>query len=129
VLVKGVTRVEDAVRAADAGVDGVVLSNHGGRQLDGAPATFPLVAPVRDALGDRVQLVCDGGVRRGSDVLKAVAAGADAAMAGRAWVWGLAAGGEAGVARVLDGFRADLLRTMALVGVTTVDQADRTLLA
>jgi L-lactate dehydrogenase (cytochrome) len=129
VLVKGVTRVEDAVRAADAGVDGVVLSNHGGRQLDGAPATFPLVAPVRDALGDRVQLVCDGGVRRGSDVLKAVAAGADAAMAGRAWVWGLAAGGEAGVARVLDGFRADLLRTMALVGVTTVAQADRTLLA
>ena len=94
VLVKGIGRVEDAVRAADAGVDAVVLSNHGGRQLDGAPATFSLVAPVADALGGRTEIICDGGIRRGSDVVKAVAAGATAAMAGRAYLWGLAAAGE-----------------------------------
>ncbi len=128
VLVKGIGRVEDAVRAADAGVDAVVLSNHGGRQLDGAPATFSLVAPVADALGGRAEIICDGGVRRGSDVLKAVAAGATAAMAGRAWLWGLAAAGEPGIDRVLEWFRADMVRTMALLGVTSVDQLDRTLL-
>ena len=76
--------MEDAVRAADAGVDAVVLSNHGGRQLDGAPASFSLVAPVADALGGRTEIICDGGIRRGSDIVKAVAAGATAAMAGRA---------------------------------------------
>ena len=128
VLVKGIGRVEDAVRAADAGVDAVVLSNHGGRQLDGAPATFSLVAPVADALGGRAEIICDGGVRRGSDVLKAVAAGATAAMAGRAWLWGLAAAGEPGIDRVLEWFRADMVRTMALLGVTSVDQLDRHLL-
>jgi L-lactate dehydrogenase (cytochrome) len=129
VLVKGISGVEDALRAVEAGVDAVVLSNHGGRQLDGAPATFPLIAPVRDAVGDRTQLICDGGVRRGSDVLKAVAAGADGAMAGRAWVWGLAAGGERGVDKVLDWFHADMVRTMGLLGVTNVDQLEPGLLA
>ena len=129
VLVKGIATVEDSRRAVEAGVDAVVLSNHGGRQLDGAPATFPLIGPVREAVGDRTQIVCDGGVRRGSDVLKAVAAGADGAMAGRAWVWGLAAGGERGVDKVLEWFRADMARTMGLLGVTSVNQLTPDLLA
>ncbi len=128
VLVKGIARVEDAVRAADAGVEAVVLSNHGGRQLDGAPATFSLVAPVVDALEGRAEVICDGGVRRGGDIVKAVAAGADAVMAGRAWVWGLAAAGERGVDQVLDWFKADMVRTMSLLGVTSVDQLDRSVL-
>ncbi len=128
VLVKGIGRVEDAVRAADAGVDAVVLSNHGGRQLDGAPAAFSLVAPVADALGGRTQIICDGGIRRGSDVVKAVAAGATAAMGGRAWLWGLAAAGERGVDQVLEWLRADMQRTMALLGVATVAELDRSLI-
>jgi L-lactate dehydrogenase (cytochrome) len=128
VLLKGIGRVEDAVRAADAGVDGVVLSNHGGRQLDGAPATFSLIAPVRDAIGDRCEVICDGGVRRGSDIVKAVAAGATAAMGGRAWLWGLAAGGQRGIERMLEWQRADLARTMALLGVTAIDELDPSLL-
>ncbi len=128
VLVKGIGRVEDAVRAADAGVDAVVLSNHGGRQLDGAPATFSLVAPVADAVGDRTEIICDGGVRRGGDVVKAVAAGATATMAGRAWLWGLAVAGERGVDRVLEWLRADMVRTMSLLGVTHVADLDQSLL-
>ncbi len=118
-LVKGIGRVEDAVRAAEVGVDAVVLSNHGGRQLDGAPATFSLLPAVADALDGRTEIICDGGIRRGSDVLKAVAAGATAAMAGRAYLWGLAAAGELGVQRVLEWFHADMVRTMSLLGVTS----------
>ncbi len=128
VMVKGIGRVEDAVRAADAGVDAVVLSNHGGRQLDGAPAAFSLVAPVADAIGGRTEIICDGGIRRGSDVVKTVAAGATAAMAGRAYLYGLAAAGERGVERVLDWLEADMVRTMSLLGVTRVADLDRSLL-
>ena len=127
VLLKGVQSVDDAVRAAEAGVTGVVLSNHGGRQLDGAPAPLSLVAPVSDAVGDRVEIVCDGGVRRGSDILKAVAAGATAVMAGRAYLYALAVGGERGVDRVLEWFHADMVRTMSLLGVETVAELDRSL--
>jgi L-lactate dehydrogenase (cytochrome) len=128
VLVKGIGRVEDAVRAADAGVDAVILSNHGGRQLDGAPATLSLVAPVADAVAGRTEIICDGGIRRGSDIVKAVAAGATATMAGRAWLWGLAVAGERGVDRVLEWLQADMVRTMALLGVTRVEDLDRSLL-
>ncbi|MDQ6695984.1 MAG: alpha-hydroxy-acid oxidizing protein [Actinomycetota bacterium] len=128
IVVKGIQRVEDAVRAADLGVEAIALSNHGGRQLDGAPATFGLVAPVADAVGGRIEIICDGGVRRGSDILKAVAAGATAAMAGRAYLYGLGAAGERGVDRVLDWFRADLVRTMSLLGAGTTAQLDRDLL-
>src|SRR3954452_9347200 len=107
IVLKGVQTVADAVLAADAGVDAIALSNHGGRQLDGAPAAFDLVAPVADAVGGRIEIICDGGVRRGSDILKAVAAGATAAMAGRAYLYGLGAAGEKGVDRVLEWFRSD----------------------
>ena len=123
-VVKGIQGVEDAVLAAERGVDAVALSNHGGRQLDGAPATFPLVAPVVDAVGGRTEVMCDGGVRRGSDIVKAVAAGATAAMAGRAYLYGLGAAGARGVDRVLEWFHADVARTMSLIGAATVDDLD-----
>jgi L-lactate dehydrogenase (cytochrome) len=128
-VVKGIQTVEDAVLAAEAGVDAVALSNHGGRLLDGAPAIFDLVAPVADAVGDRLEVICDGGVRRGSDIAKAVAAGATSAMAGRAYLYGLGAAGERGVDRVLDWFAADLRRTFALLGCTTVADLDPSLLS
>jgi L-lactate dehydrogenase (cytochrome) len=128
VVVKGIQTVADAVLAADAGVDAIALSNHGGRQLDGAPATLPLVGPVADAVGGRTEIICDGGVLRGSDIAKAVAAGATAAMAGRAYLYGLGAAGERGVDRVLDWFRADLVRTLTLLGAATVADLDRSLL-
>lgn len=128
IVLKGVQTVDDAVRAADAGVDAIALSNHGGRQLDGAPAAFSLVAPVADAVGGRVEILCDGGVRRGSDIIKAVAAGATAAMAGRAYLYGLGAAGERGVDRVLEWFRADLVRTMGLLGVGSIAELERSLL-
>jgi L-lactate dehydrogenase (cytochrome) len=127
IVLKGVQTVDDAVLAAEHGVDAVALSNHGGRQLDGAPATFPLVAPVADAVGGRVEIICDGGVRRGSDIVKAVAAGASAAMAGRAYLYGLGAAGERGVQQVLDWFRADMGRTMSLLGAASVKELDRAL--
>jgi L-lactate dehydrogenase (cytochrome) len=125
IIVKGIQTVEDAVIAADAGVDAIALSNHGGRQLDGAPATFSLVAPVADAVDGRVEIICDGGVRRGSDIVKAVAAGATAAMAGRAYLYALGAAGERGVDRVLEWFRADVARTLHLIGAASVSELDR----
>jgi L-lactate dehydrogenase (cytochrome) len=116
ILLKGIQTVDDARLAADAGVEGVILSNHGGRQLDGAPPSLELVAPVADAVGDRVEIICDGGVRRGSDLLKAVALGARACMTGRAVLYGLGAAGERGVDKVLSLLESDLRRTMALTG-------------
>ena len=116
ILLKGIQTVDDARLAADAGVDAVVLSNHGGRQLDGAPAILELVQPVADAVGDRTEIICDGGVRRGSDIVKAVALGARACMTGRAVLYGLAAAGQRGVEHVLAMFDADVRRTMALTG-------------
>jgi len=128
IVLKGIQTVADAIIAADVGVEAIALSNHGGRQLDGSPAPFDLVAPVADAVGGRTEIICDGGVRRGSDILKAVAAGATAAMAGRAYLYGLGAAGERGVDRVLDWFQADLVRTMSLVGVDTIADLDRSVL-
>jgi L-lactate dehydrogenase (cytochrome) len=129
IVVKGIQTVADAILAADAGVDAIALSNHGGRQLDGAPATFDLVAPVADAVGGRTEIICDGGIRRGSDIVKAVAAGATAVMAGRAYLYALAAGGERGVDRVLEWFQADMVRTMTLLGAGRVGDLSPELLA
>jgi len=125
ILLKGIQTVEDAVLAADAGVEAIVLSNHGGRQLDDAPATLELVAPVVDRVGDRLEVLCDGGVRRGGDIAKAVALGARACMCGRPYLFGLGAGGRRGVDLVLDWFEEGFRRTMALLGVTAVTQLGR----
>jgi L-lactate dehydrogenase (cytochrome) len=116
ILLKGIQTVADARLAADAGVDAIVLSNHGGRQLDGAPAILELVQPVADAVGDRTEIICDGGVRRGSDIVKAVALGARACMAGRAVLYGLGAAGQRGVEHVLSLLDTDVRRTLALTG-------------
>jgi L-lactate dehydrogenase (cytochrome) len=121
-LVKGIQSVADAVRAADAGVDAISLSNHGGRQLDGAPPPLELVPPVADAVGDRLAVICDGGVRRGSDIVKAVALGAKACSIGRAYLYGLAAGGERGVDHVLRMLSDGVRLTMGLVGARTLGE-------
>jgi L-lactate dehydrogenase (cytochrome) len=120
IIIKGIQTVADAVLAADAGVEAVALSNHGGRQLDGAPTPVDLVQPVVDAVGDRTAVICDGGIRRGSDIVKAVSLGAAACMAGRAYLYGLGAAGERGVDHVLGFLEAGVRRTMALVGCRTI---------
>jgi L-lactate dehydrogenase (cytochrome) len=121
IVVKGIQTVADAVLAADHGVEAIALSNHGGRQLDGAPAPIELVAPVAQAVGDRIEIICDGGVRRGGDIVKAIALGATACMTGRPYLYGLGAAGERGVDHVIGLFREGMRRTMALVGVDRVD--------
>ncbi|MBI00387.1 MAG: alpha-hydroxy-acid oxidizing enzyme [Acidimicrobiaceae bacterium] len=122
ILVKGIQSVEDALLAVENGVEGIVVSNHGGRQLDTAPAPFDLLPEICEAVAGRTEVVCDGGVRRGSDIVKAVAAGADAAMGGRLFLYALAAAGEQGVDHVLQLLRSGTERTMALVGASTVDE-------
>jgi L-lactate dehydrogenase (cytochrome) len=129
IVIKGIQTVDDAVIAADAGVEAIALSNHGGRQLDSAPAPLDLVAPCADAVGDRVEIICDGGVRRGSDIVKAVCLGARACMAGRAYLYGLGAAGEQGVDWVLQGMKADMKRVMALMGATRIDDLNRELVS
>jgi L-lactate dehydrogenase (cytochrome) len=122
IVLKGIQSVADARLAAAAGVDAIALSNHGGRQLDDAPAPIDLVEPVREAIGDRCAIISDGGVRRGSDIVKAVALGADAVMIGRPYLYGLAVGGERGVEHVLDHLAIGMARTMALCGVSSVNE-------
>jgi len=126
-VLKGIQTVEDAVLAAEMGIEAIALSNHGGRQLDSAPATLDLVEPVANAVGDRIEIICDGGVRRGSDVVKAVALGARACMAGRAYLYALGAAGERGVDQVLASLDADVRRTMALIGAGSIPQVTRDL--
>jgi len=124
-VVKGIQTVEDCRRAAEAGATAVMLSNHGGRQLESAPAPVDCVSAVADALHDRLEIICDGGVRRGNHIVKALAAGANAVSIGRAYLWGLAAGGEAGVERALGILREEFERTLALVGCNDVSRLVR----
>ncbi len=121
-LVKGLQSLEDAVLAADYGLDGVVLSNHGGRYLDCAPAPLQIVPEVRRAVGDRLKIVIDSGARRGSDLVKAIAVGADLVMSGRPTLFGAAAGGEAGAYRALEIFQTEMDRIMAQLGLNSVDE-------
>ncbi|WP_300681537.1 pre-mycofactocin synthase MftD [Nocardioides sp.] len=119
-VLKGVSRIDDALRAVDSGVAGISVSNHGGNNLDGTPGAIRMVGPIAEAVGHQIDVVMDGGVRRGSDVLKALALGAKAVMIGRAYLWGLAANGQAGVENVLDVLRGGLdsgLRGLALGSV------------
>jgi isopentenyl diphosphate isomerase/L-lactate dehydrogenase-like FMN-dependent dehydrogenase len=127
VLVKGVLTPEDALLAVEHGASGIVVSNHGGRQLDGSPPGIRVLAEIADAVGGSVDLIVDGGVRRGTDVVKALAMGASAVLIGRPYVWGLAIDGEAGVASVLNQLRLEFETAMALCGVTSVDQITRRL--
>ena len=119
-VIKGIQSPTDAQRAVDAGASAIMISNHGGRQLDGTPAPVDCVAPIRDRIGDRSQLIVDGGVRRGTHVLKALAMGADACSIGRAYLYGLAAGGQAGVEKALGFLRDEIHLGMALLGVRSI---------
>ena len=117
--------VGDAKRAADMGVDAIMISNHGGRQLDGGRAPFDQLAEIADAVGDRIEVILDGGVRRGTHVLKALSLGAKAVSGGRLYLYALAAAGQAGVERALGILEAEIVRDMKLMGVTRVDQLNR----
>jgi len=116
VMLKGVMTAEDARRAVDVGCGAVAVSNHGGRQADGVPAAVEMLPEVVAEVGGEVDVLLDGGVRRGADVVKALALGAKACLVGRPWVYGLAAGGTAGVERVLEILRDEIDRTLALIG-------------
>ena len=129
VMVKGVLTSEDAALAVEAGVEGIVVSNHGGRQLDGVPAALDVLPGVAEAVGDRAEVLMDSGVRRGTDVLKALALGARAVLVGRPILWGLATGGETGVRHVLEALREDLALSLALAGRSTINEIDRSLVA
>ena len=120
--IKGVQTVDDCRKAADAGATAVMLSNHGGRQLDSAPAPVDCIAAVADALRDRLEIICDGGIRRGSHVVKALALGANACSIGRGYVYALAAGGQPGVERALGLLCGEIDRTMALLGCSSINK-------
>ncbi len=129
IVIKGVLDVADARQAAGLGVDGIVVSNHGGRQLDGAPSSIRALPAIAQAVGDRTAVLMDGGVRSGLDVLKAMASGARACLIGRAWAFALGARGEAGVAHMLQILRQELRVAMALTGCIDVNSASADLLA
>jgi 4-hydroxymandelate oxidase len=124
VLLKGVMNPDDAVRAADAGVAGIMVSNHGGRNLDTLPSTAEALPRIADKLAGRLPIIVDGGIRRGTDILKAIALGAQAVMIGRPYLHGLAVGGAAGVARVIEVLRTELQMAMALTGRTRIGEID-----
>ena len=121
-IVKGVLDAEDALLAIKAGADALSVSNQGGRQLDGAPASVQVLPSIVEAVGDKAEILLDGGVRSGQDIMRACALGATGVLAGRAWLYGVAAGGEQGVHRVLQILREEMLNTMAFCGVRTVSE-------
>ena len=123
-LLKGILTTEDAQAGVDAGADGLIVSNHGGRQLDGAPATASVLPAIAQAVGQHTEVLVDGGIRSGVDVFKALALGARGVLIGRPWVWALAAGGEAGVRRLLAHWQRELQTTMMLTGVTRTADID-----
>jgi L-lactate dehydrogenase (cytochrome) len=127
-IIKGILTAEDALLAAKAGADAIVISNHGGRQLDGAPATIDVLPIIREAVIDQAELWLDGGIRTGQDVLRALALGADATMIGRAYIYGLGAAGESGVMRALEIIRNELDLSMAFCGRTDVNDIDERIL-
>jgi L-lactate dehydrogenase (cytochrome) len=125
IVIKGILTGEDACRAVDGGAAAIVVSNHGGRQLDGAPASLRALPEVVAAVNGQAEVLMDGGIRRGADILKALCLGARAVLLGRAYAYGLAAAGEAGVARVLEILRADLERCLKLLGCAAISRLDR----
>ena len=127
-ILKGILHPDEAKMAVTRGVDALIVSNHGGRQLDGAAAGLDALPAIIDAVGGRIPVLVDGGIRRGTDVMKALALGAKACLIGRPQLWGVAVAGEAGVARVLEIFAQEIERAMGLCGVTRTDQIDDSLL-
>jgi L-lactate dehydrogenase (cytochrome)/(S)-mandelate dehydrogenase len=127
-LIKGVLHPDEARKAIEHGIDGVIVSNHGGRQLDGAASSLDALPGVAEAVGGRIPVLVDGGIRRGGDVVKALALGAAACLIGRPQLFGLSVAGEAGVARVLEIYRQEIDRAMGLCGVTSIAAIDKTLL-
>ena len=127
IVLKGIQTVADAKLAVEAGVEAIALSNHGGRQLDGAPSIIELVEPVAQEVGGQIEILCDGGIRRGSDIVKALALGATGAMIGRAYLYALGAAGERGVDHVLDFLAEGVERTMALSGAQQLSDISRDL--
>jgi len=125
IVIKGLLTGDDARRAVDAGAAAVVVSNHGGRQLDGVSPSLRALPEVVAAVGGQVEVLMDGGIRRGSDIVKAICLGAKAVLCGRAYAYGLAAAGEAGVTRALEILRADVDRTLKLLGCTSIAALDR----
>ncbi len=125
VVIKGVHTREDARRAVDEGADALVISNHGGRQLDDVAATLRVLPEVVASVGDRIEVLLDGGIRRGSDIVKALCLGARAVMVGRAYAYGLGAAGDTGVTRAIEILRADLIRTLKLLGCASTTELDR----
>jgi L-lactate dehydrogenase (cytochrome) len=128
-ILKGILDAEDAKIAAQTGASALVVSNHGGRQLDGAPSSISALPKVVDAVGDRIEVMFDGGIRSGQDVLRALALGARSCMIGRSYIYGLGAGGEAGVAKAIEILAKELDVTMALCGVRSVSDVDRSVIA
>jgi L-lactate dehydrogenase (cytochrome) len=128
-ILKGILDVEDAEIAAKTGAQAVVVSNHGGRQLDGAPSSIEVLPEIVDTVGSKMEIMFDGGIRSGQDVIRALALGAKSCMIGRAYAYGLGAGGEAGVAKALDIIAKEMLTTMGLCGVNTIAEIDDNLLA
>ena len=124
-IVKGIMHPDDAYEAVRCGADGIVVSNHGGRVLDNAPATLDALPAIVDAVGDRTTILFDSGIRRGSDIVKALALGADAVLVGRAAMWGTAAGGEAGAAHAIAMLRDEVDRVMGFIGCARIDQIGR----
>jgi L-lactate dehydrogenase (cytochrome) len=128
-VLKGILDVEDAEIAAKTGAQALVVSNHGGRQLDGAPSSIEVLPEIADAVGDKIEVMFDGGIRSGQDVMRALALGAKSCMIGRAYAYGLGAGGEAGVAKALDLLGKELMTTMGLCGVNTIAEIDDRVIA
>ncbi len=128
-VIKGILDPDDAREAAELGADGIVVSNHGGRQLDGVLSSARALPPIVDAVGERLTVLADGGIRSGLDVVRMLALGAKGVLLGRAWAWALAAGGEAGVAKMLGLVEAEMRVAMALTGTTRIDEIDRNCLA
>jgi L-lactate dehydrogenase (cytochrome) len=128
-ILKGILDVEDARIAAKTGVAALVVSNHGGRQLDGAPSSISVLPAIADAVGSSLEILFDGGIRSGQDIMRAVALGARACLSGRAYVYGLGAGGQAGVKRAIEIMRNELDVSMALAGVSRIDDIDRRVIA
>jgi len=128
-IMKGILDPDDARLVADLGADGLIVSNHGGRQLDGAISSTRALPPIADAVGDRLTVLSDGGIRSGLDVVRMLALGAKGVLLGRAWAYALAGGGQAGVAHMLRLIEAEMRVAMALTGVTSVTEIDRSLLA